>query len=78
MADVKIELNSSGVGQLLKSAELEALLKEQADAIAARCGSGYDSDTKMMGTRVISSVYTDTLEAVRDNMDNNTILRALQ
>ena len=77
MGNVRIELNRAGVRELLKSAELEALLKEQADAIAGRCGDGYASDTQVIETRVIASVYTDTDEAMRDNLENNTILRAL-
>lgn len=77
MANVRIKLNYSGVGQLLKSSELKALLKAQAEEIAGRCGAGYASDTKMMGTRVIASAYTDTVEAMRDNLENNTLQKAL-
>ena len=62
---------------MLKSAEMGALLKEQAAGIAARCGSGYGTDIKMMETRVIASVFTDTIEAAKENLQNNTILRAL-
>ena len=78
MAKVVLELNQSGVRELLKSPEMAALLQEQADAIAGRCGDGYGTDTMLMETRVIASVFTDTKEAYRDNLDNNTILRALQ
>lgn len=62
---------------MLKSAEMGALLKEQAAGIAARSGSGYGTDIKMMETRVIASVFTDTIEAAKENLQNNTILRAL-
>ena len=78
MADrLRVELNRAGVGALLKSPELEALLRERAGEIAGRCGAGYETDTAHMGTRVIASVYTGTEDAARDNAENNTILRAL-
>lgn len=78
MAKIRLELNSAGVRELLKSTEMELMLKEHADAIAGRCGEGYIADTAQMGTRVIASVYTGTPETMRDNFENNTILRALQ
>ena len=78
MDKLRVELNRSGVRELLKSPEMAALLQEQTDAIAGRCGDGYGTDTALMETRMIASVFTDTKEAYRDNLDNNTILRALQ
>lgn len=78
MSKVKIALNSAGVRELLKSPELEGVLQEHAQRIAASCGDGYASDSKQMPGRVIASVYTDTDAAIRDNLKNNTILRALK
>lgn len=77
MSKVRIVLNSAGVRALLKSGEMEALLQSQAAAIAAKCGEGYASDTKQMSSRVIASAYTETEEAMQDNLDNNTLLRNL-
>ena len=74
---IRIELNRAGVRALLKSQEMEAGLQGLADGIRDRCGAGYGSDTKQMGTRVIASIYTDDDAARRDNSENNTILRAL-
>lgn len=78
MGNVKFELNTKGVGQLLKSDTMRAVLEDASSDIARRCGEGYLYDSKMMGTRVISSVYTDSFEAMKDNLDNNTILRNLR
>ena len=78
MSNLKFELNSAGVRQLLRSEALAAGLESTAAAIVQRCGAGYASDRKLMPTRVISSVYTGDKRAYRDNMQNNTILRSLK
>lgn len=77
MSDVRIELNSAGIRELLRSAEMGAIVEEHAAAIAARCGAGYEHDKKLMPGRVIASAYTADPEAMRDNLDNNTLLRNL-
>lgn len=71
----RFELNTSGVAKLLRSQELQNVLETKAAEIASRAGKGYTHDTKMMGTRVIASVYTDTKEAALDCADNNTLLK---
>ena len=76
MADVIVKLNSSGVRKLLKSPEIEAVCQELANAIAMRAGDGYDTDTHTERTRVMASVFPSTDEAKRDNLKNNTLLKA--
>ena len=78
LSNLRFELNSAGVRQLLRSEARAAGLESTAAAIAGRCGAGYASDRKLMPTRVISSVYTAEDRAYRDNMQNNTILRSLK
>jgi hypothetical protein len=77
LSKVEIVLNSAGIREMLQSAEMQALLGEKAAEIAGRCGEGYASDTYMTPGRVVSSVYTESKEAIKDNLDNNTILRNL-
>lgn len=77
MASVKVELNRSGVAELLHGPEIEETLRELASGIASRCGEGYSYDTKQMGTRVIASAFTDTPEAMAQEFENNNLLRAL-
>ena len=77
MSKVKIELNSAGIRELLRSEEMQALLEEHAAAIAGRCGAGYSYDGHMTGGRAVASAYAETPEAIQDNLDNNTLLRAL-
>ena len=74
----RIELNSEGVRELLKSAEMEAICREQANAIAARAGDGYTVSTYSGRTRVNASVITATSKAARDNLKNNTLLKAVR
>lgn len=77
MSKVVFELNRKGVGQLLKSPELVTGLKSMADEIAAKCGDYYESDSKILGTRVVSAVITGSEESYLDNLENNTLLRNL-
>lgn len=75
---VKIELNSQGIREFLKSESVRGMLGEKAQEIAKRCGDGYGSDTYDTPGRVVASVFTDSDEAKRDNSDNNTILKNLK
>ena len=75
---IKFELNRSGVRELLRSDEMMAVCKQYADGIQARAGAGYESDTYVGKNRVNASVYPATKEAYRDNLDNNTLLKAVK
>lgn len=78
MAKVKVSLSYSGLGEILRSQEMAACVKSEADRIASNGGAGYASDQKSMGTRQIASVFTETAEAAKDNMQNNTLLKAVR
>lgn len=74
---VRIELNRSQIGALLRDAEMQDVVGSVAAGIAGRAGEGYSSDTKRMGTRVIASAFPETEAAYQDCMENNTLLRSL-
>ena len=74
---INVELNHEAVGEMLKSSEMQELIKSYADEIAKRAGEGYASDTYNAGSRVIASAYTETEEAMEDNLENNTLLKAM-
>lgn len=74
---IKIELNSAGIGELLKSSEIGKVLHDCAEDVKKYCGESYETDTKIMPTRMIASVYTDDAEAIIDNLENNTLLKAV-
>lgn len=78
MAKSGFKLNYAGVGQLLKSTEMQHVLEEKATAIKNRCGDGYEQDIYVGKTRANAMVYAETFEAKRDNMKNNTILKAVR
>lgn len=74
---VRVELDTDSVRALMQSPEMQSILLETADEIRDRCGEGYASDCIIMETRAISSVYTENYTAMRDNLKNNTILKAM-
>lgn len=77
MDKVRIELNSSGIRQLLKSEEMGQMLKQQAEQVRARCGSGYSTDLYQASSRVIAGVFAETAEAAKQNSRENRLLKAL-
>ncbi len=77
MSNIKVELNHGQIRRFLHSREVAELVKSYADKAADRLGVGYKSDEKLMSTRAIASVYTDTPEARRENLQNNSILKAV-
>lgn len=75
---VKVVLNGKGVRDLLKSGEMMSVCTEQASRIMNRCGDGYEMSTHVGKNRVNVSVSAGTYEAIRDNMRNNTLLKAVR
>ena len=78
MSKMKFKLNSSGVRQLLQSAQMQTVLEQQASAIRNRAGVGYKQDTYVGKNRANAMVWADTHQAKRDNMKNNTLLKAVR
>ena len=76
--NVHIELNSDGIVELLKSNEIMGVLKEQGQGMLSRLGEGYAMSEYNKGkSRANVSVYAETQEARRDNLNNNTLLKAV-
>lgn len=78
MAKFKFKLDKAGVGQLLKSEEMQALVSETVSEIQGRCGDGYESNTSIGKTRAHGVVVASTAKAKRDNIKNNTLLKAVR
>ena len=78
MNKVRIKLHSAGVRALLKGAEMQDILKEQAAAVAARCGDGYEYRADLAQKRAVVEIYPATADARRDNYKNNTLEKALK
>lgn len=73
------KLNKAGVRELLRSQEAANICTEYANAIRARCGEGYEVTTYVGGkTRSNASVMATTVEARRENLENNTLEKAIK
>lgn len=78
MADLKVKLNRTEVReQLLKSSWIAGICSDYANQIRARCGDGYETDERTGKNRVNASVYAATYKAKKDNVSNNTLLKAM-
>ena len=78
MSNTKFKLNRKGVKELMKSDEMQAILKDHATNIRNRCGDGYEQDIKTGKSRANAMVWADTYQAKSDNLKNNTILKAVK
>lgn len=78
MSNFRFELNYGGVRNLLKSDSMKDMLTEKAEEIQSRCGEGYGSHVMYRQTRLVGAVFTDTPEALKDNFENNTLLKAVR
>ena len=77
MNKLKVELNSEGIQELLKSNEMHAILTEYAANVAQQAGAGYTFAVHEFHDRAGANVYPDTPEASRDNYENNTLLKVI-
>lgn len=78
MSKVRIELNSAGVREMLKSDGMKAICMQQASAIRSRCGDGYEVDSYNGKNRVNAMVFASSPKAKKENLKNNTILKAMK
>jgi hypothetical protein len=78
MSKFKFVLNRAGVRQLMQSEEMQAILNEKAMKALNRLGGGYKSDIYVGKNRANAMVYADTYQAKRDNLKNNSILKAVR
>lgn len=77
MAKVKIVLNRSGVRDLLRSDEATAVCQEIAQRAVNKLDEGYEVSTYKGVNRVNASVKAVSYKAKKENLENNTILKAV-
>lgn len=77
-SNVEVKLNSAGVRQLLRSEEMKKICAEHASNILNRVGDGYELDTYTGQNRVNAMVKAATPHAMRENMEHNTLLKAVR
>lgn len=78
MSKMQFKLNRKGVAELLKSEEMQKVLKDFATDIRNRCGDGYEQDVRVGKNRANAMVSASTYQAKADNLRNNTILKAVK
>ena len=79
---VEIELDNEGIKKFLCSADVENLVKGYADKAVGRLGAGHKAYTIIWTKyprmrRKVAIVKARTKKAQRENMKNNTILKAV-
>lgn len=74
---MELKVNYKQVGALLRGPETEQMVRSYAEDIRGRAGDGYGSDARKLSTRWISTVYTASKETAQDNMEHNTLLKAM-
>ena len=77
MSDFVFKLNRKGVAELMKSQEMQGILKEHATTIKNRAGDGYEQDIHVGRNRANAMVRTATFKARKDNSKNNTLMKAV-
>ena len=77
MSNFVFKLNRAGVRELLKSSEMQGILKEHATTIKNRAGDGYEQDIHVGRNRANAMVKAETFKARKDNSKNNTLLKAV-
>lgn len=78
MSKFKFILNRQGVSQLLKGEEMLGLLKTHAESVRTKAGEGYEVSTYVGKSRANASVKVADSRSYRDNLKNNTLLKALK
>lgn len=77
MGSVRIELNHDGIRELLQSNEMKSICEEHANAALGKLGDGYVVTTHTGKNRVNASVFAESYKAKKENLESNTILKAL-
>lgn len=80
MSKVRFELDENGLRSLLKSTEMQSICLEYAtrtQQTAEASASGYVVEPRNYPERSGYAVRANTYKARKDNLDNNTLLKAL-
>lgn len=75
---MKVVLNHEGIRDMLRSPEAKAICENHAKAAQSRLGEGYVVSSYTGEGRVNASVLAESANAKRDNMKNNSILKAMR
>ncbi len=74
----KFVLNKKGVYDLMKSAEMQSILKKKATSVKNRCGDGFEQDIYVGRNRANAGIIASTYEARKKCYEENTLLKGLR
>lgn len=75
---IRVRLNYRGFQRLRTSPEAQALIEELAEKVADAAGPGFVAEvSKSSKNRARATVYPDTPEAVEENAQGLTLVKAL-
>lgn len=77
MAKVRFELNREGVRELLRSKEMMDVCQEYANNALGKLGDGYEVTTHTGTNRVNAEVAAVTAAAKKENLSDNSIIKAV-
>ena len=75
----KFVLDKKGVGELLRSEEIQSVLNEYGQQVQINTGSAEDYQTQVSVGKVRANVVIRCMNtaSIKDNLKNNTLLKAL-
>lgn len=74
---IRIDINSAGIQELLKSSPVQALLIAKAQRIAAAAGPGMEASSRIGKIRARASVITATYQARKAEAVDRALTKAL-
>lgn len=74
---VRVEINKKAVADLLKSAEVQKVLRDRGDAISSAAGPGHSVLPRRGGDRAAVFVRTETAEAKYLEATKRNLTRAI-
>ena len=73
----KFKLDKKGVRELLKDSETAAVCTQYGSQVLSRAGDGYMMESRNYPERTGVAIFPDTYKAKKDNLEHNTLLKAL-
>ena len=81
---LKVKLNLAGVNELMKREELQTMMQSLGEQIASRAEgmsadpkAEYEAKTKTLNWIAVTNVRAANHEAFLENLENNTLLKAM-
>ena len=74
----QIKLRYDGIKKMLNCDYMKDCIRKYGEAVQRRAGESYRSSTHYTGQRVAADVRTNDRSAIQDNLENNTLLKALK